>query len=667
MPLRRPEPLPRSALDRTLSGWVSRLTERRYAQRLARRADVVAAHVVRFAAEDDAAQQRELSALSLHLRSAARAPDEVERALAHAVLAAQRTLGLHARCGQCQAALALLDGRFVEMPTGEGKTLTIALGAAVVALTGTPVHVLTANDYLAERDASWLAPLYEALGVSYGCVQATMAESARRTAYACDIVHLTGKQVAFDWLRDGTARPEGFNTLEARLGELTRPCTDAREQPAGQALLRGLCFAIVDEADSLLFDEARTPLVLATQRDESNAQAAEPVIALALARQLHEGVDFELSSVRRRVDITEQGLSTLRSLAERVPGTWRASRYRDERVRQALTALHLLHTERDYIVRDGQVELVDEQSGRTLPDRRLQHGLHRLVECKEGCALTQESEVIASVPFQRFLRGYVGLVGTSGTLQEVRSELSRAYEATLVRIAPAQASRRRHLPTRVVARRAEQLDALVDEIRRVLRAGRAVLVGTRSVEQSSGVSATLDAHGLAHRVLNARQDREEARIVAAAGEAGQITVATNMAGRGTDIPLDDRVVQHGGLHVISLGFNDARRIDRQLAGRVARQGQPGSCRRIVSLNDTDLAAALPSAVLCGAATLLMFSRNAGPMERVAPLVQRALAALVLLGQRRIERRHALERRLAREAGDQLARHVAIGGGSEPGS
>jgi len=604
-----------------------------------------------------------------------------DEALAHAIGAARRTLGLTAHEAQRLAARELLDGRFVEMDTGEGKTLATALAAASAALDGTPVHVLTANDYLAERDAARLDPFYRALGLRGACVLPSMDEAARRSAYAASIVHVTGKQVAFDWLRDALAGHDRAHALAARLGALACPGAATRTPP----LTRGLCLALVDEADSLMVDEARTPLVLAAPRAPDPAVERECTVSLGLARLLHEGIHFRLLRTRREVVLTEDGEASLDRLTARISGVWRATRYRDERVRQALAALHLWTRDRDYVVREGRVELVDEQSGRSLPDRRLQQGLHRLIELVERCAPTADNEIVASLPFQRFFLRYVRLAGTSGTLAEVRAELAGIYGVRVSRVAPRHRSVRRQQPTLVFATRAAQLDALVREVRETRGAGRPVLIGTRSVEQSSGVGARLAAHGIPHRVMNARQDAEEAAIVAAAGTSGQVTVATNMAGRGTDIPVPPDAVAAGGLHVISLAFNDARRIDRQLAGRAARQGDPGSCRRLICLEDVALAGTLPEP-LCRLA-----ARLAGPgprrrdpsgvgtvrQDRTAVNVAAAdnprqnaflarsgtaLAAwLVRFAQWRVERRHATERRAAFDARERLAHHLAIAG------
>ena len=648
---RRAEAGERTALDRHVERVLDAFGARRAARAAAARAAAVAART----AELDDLSAAELVADLERLRAALRRGGHDERtlreALAHAAHAAERTLRLAPRDGQRLAADALLRGRFVEMPTGEGKTLATALAAAAAALDGTPVHVLTANDYLAARDAARLAPLYAALGLTSACALPTMGEAARRDAYAADIVHVTGKQVGFDWMRDALAGGPEASSLLARLGPLTCPA-GARGRPRAP-LLRGLCLAIVDEADSLLIDEARTPLVLAAPRPDDARAERECTVALALARMLEADIDYRLSRERREATLTERGVETLERLVERIDDVWRTSRYRDERIRHALAALHLWHRDRDYVVRDGVLELVDEHSGRTLPDRRLQRGLHLLLELKERCAPTPDNDVIASIACQRLFRRYARLAGTSGTLGEVRGELAAVYAARLVRVPHAHPPRAETLPPRVLADRAAQLDALIEELERCRAAGRPVLIGTRSVEQSNGVAARLAAHGIAHRVLNACHDEEEAAIVVTAGLAGRITVATNMAGRGTDIPLGPGVAERGGLHVVSLAFNDARRIDRQLSGRAARQGEPGSFRQLWSLDDAALRDAMPP-------KLLHLARQMLGSGRWRSLAHRFALVLVRLAQRRIEWGHARRRGAALAAHEHLARRVALG-------
>ena len=665
-PLRRPGAITSSAFDRFALQLSAPLQAFRLKRETARClvAATAAINVVR--ALTPAERRRDLDGLRTTLRLSGHDAETLDTSLAHAAVAAESVLGLTPRENQIIASHALSRGRFVEMPTGEGKTLAVAMAAIVAALDGTPVHILTANDYLAARDASFLQPLYAALGLSSACSLPTMSDDERRAAYASDIVHVTGKQVAFDWMRDARASGSDAQRLEARLGILTSPPLGPSPTPAPAPMLRGLCFAVVDEADSLLIDEARTPLVLAAERAESSTLDAELVVALGLAEQLVDGADFCIDRQRRLIELRSEGEQALENLATRMPGTWQSARFRDERVRQALTALHLFHRDRDYIVRDDTLQLVDEQSGRTLPDRRLPHGLHRLLELKEHSRTTAECDVVASMPFQRFFSRYVSLSGTSGTLEEVSAELTRHYGAALLRVTPERPSQRCELTPKVVANRATQLDVLVAELRLCRLLGRPVLVGTRSVEQSSGVAATLAAYGLPHRVLSASQDSEEAAIVATAGEAGQLTVATNMAGRGTDIPLGDGVAERGGLHVISLAFNDARRIDRQLAGRAARQGQPGSYRHIVSLDDADLRAAMPGLLLAIVHRLVDVTEHGGEGSKdstgsLAGLAGRLAYRCVALAQRRIEWRHARERRAALASEEQLGHHVAIGG------
>ena len=602
------------------------------------------------------AHQNRLAVIKIHQHNA----DSLIDSLAEAIIVARRTLGLSAHKGQRHAALAMLQERFVEMPTGEGKTLAVALAAAVSAFDGTPVHIITANDYLADRDAAQLTPFYTALGLSVGCVLPTMSDDARRLAYACDLVYVTGKQVAFDWLRDAISSGSSKNSLVERLGALTR--TGIHSQPTAP-LLRGLCLAIVDEADSLLIDDARTPVVLAVESSRTPGPGAEIVVALGLAQLLKHGIDFRIKKPEHVIELTLEGQRTLELFAEKFRGTWQASRFRNEHVRQALVALHLLHKDRDYIVREGKVALIDEQSGRLLPDRRLQHGLQNLLELKERCKATPESRVIAAIAFHHFFSRYVRLVGTSGTLSEVRDELACIHRASLVRIPPERASRWRECKSMVVETRVEQLDALVDEVNRCREQGRPILIGTRSVEQSMGVAATLAAYDIPHRVLNAEQDHDEAVTVAIAGEAERVTVATNMAGRGTDIPLGKGVAECGGLHIVSLAFNDARRIDRQLAGRAARQGQPGTFRRIVSLDDSELAKAMPHSQLALArhAIRSVNTQNCNTDNLKSAFATHIAMLLIRSAQRRIERRHARALRLSFESHERLAYHVAIGG------
>ena len=350
--------------------------------------------------------------------------------------------------------------------------------------------------------------------------------------------------------------------------------------------------------------------------------------------------------------LTETGLDAVRSMAERLNGVWRFERYRNELVRQALCALHLYKRDRNYLVRDGCIELIDEATGRVMPDRKLQHGLHRMLELKESCLPSDETAVKAAISFQSFFRRYRHLAGMSGTVYEVRSELRQVYGRDVVRIPPHKDNRRRYLPTIVLKNRTEQLERAMQEILERTSLGQPLLIGTRSVELSEQVSDLLQLRDIPHALLNARQDTDEARVVARAGRPGAITVATNMAGRGTDIPLQGNAAELGGLHVINLEINESARVDRQLYGRAARQGDPGSCQSILSLSDDLVTKAILRKLLILADTCLNRAPRLGPWLALY---------LVDYAQRRCERVHRRQRMTVFREQDQLKRQLAISG------
>ena len=492
---------------------------------------------------------------------------------------AERTIGLRHFDSQLMGGWVMLHGQLAEMETGEGKTLAATLAAATAALAGIPVHVITVNEYLVERDAMAMGPLYRALGLTVGYVTQRMALAERRAGYACDVTYCTNKQVAFDYLRDRLLLGNNRSRLRLQLESAY-----AENNRQAQFLLRGLCFAIVDEADSVLIDEARTPLILTRSVDSAAANAAYRQ-ALKLAQALDSGRDFFIDAAHRNVQLSRTGQQKLADLPLSKEGLWRNARRREELVCQALHALHLLHKDRDYLVVEDKVLIIDANTGRTMPDRSWERGLHQLVEAKESCPLTDAREQLGRLTYQRFFRRYLRLGGMTGTAREVSSELWAVYGLRVQRIPLHRPSRRRVLPTRVYPRAEEKWAAIIASVTEMQAQGRPVLIGTTSVADSELLSFKLTATGIVHRVLNARQDKEEAEIVASAGKRQQVTVATNMAGRGTDIPLADGVADLGGLHVIAACRNDAKRIDRQLAGRCARQGDPGSHQAILSLED----------------------------------------------------------------------------------
>ncbi len=553
---------------------------------------------------------------------------------------ARRIMGMRHYEVQLFGGWLMLQGRLAEMETGEGKSLTATLPAAVAALAGIPVHVITANDYLARRDAELLRPLYTALGLSVGVVDdATRDPEARRDAWACDITYCTAQQVAFDYLRDGLGRQ------------------NHGDPGVSHPLLRGLCFAIVDEADSVLIDEARTPLVIAREIPPSFPPETWHD-ALAIAAELDRNRDFRIDENQRSVEITAAGIRRIERQAARRTGIWQRPRQRRELARQALIALHLFQRDRDYIVRNGKVEIIDANTGRSMADRTWEMGLHQLIEAREGCAITPPRETLARISYQSFFRRYLRLAGMTGTAREVARELHRVYDLPVVRVPTHRPCRRRMEGRRLVRDQAALNAALITRIRDLRNKGRPVLIGTRSVAFSQTISRALTAAGLQHTLLNAQQDANEAAIIARAGEPGRLTVATNMAGRGTDIKLAPGVAERGGLHVISVECNEARRIDRQLFGRCARQGDPGSFETFLALNDPFLNNMLPVPI-----SLLIKTIQRGKIGSMRTS-NRVAGLLVRLAQWQNERRNRRARQRLMQAEANLKEQLAFSGKSE---
>lgn len=512
----------------------------------------------------------------------------VQRAFALIAALAVRHTGLRPYRGQLLAARAMLDRRLVEMPTGEGKTLAAAIAAATAALARVPVHVITANEYLARRDADRLRPLFSALGLDVTAVTHELGVEARRRAYAGDIVYCTAKELVFDYLRDSLQRrlvPGELRERAYRLGS-----------GKSHTVLRGLCMAIVDEADSVLIDEARVPFILSRSAGDG-AKRAFHELALGVARQLVMPEDFSVDTEMRRVALTAQGEDKAERAARAGVAAWRMRRMRDEALCQALAALHLFQRDRHYLVRQGAVHVIDETTGRVAAGRAWSRGLHQFIELKEGCAPSAEPVTAAQITYQRFFPRYLHLCGMSGTLTESRGELLGTYGVHVSRIPLRLPCRREMLPTRVFGSYDARWRFVVQRAAGIHAAGGAVLIGTDSVADSQALSGRLQAAGLAHVVLNARQDRHEAEVVARAGQEGRITVATSMAGRGTDIELGETLARGRGLHVILCQANASRRIDRQFIGRSARRGEPGSCEMLLSLESEAIASRLPAWVL----------------------------------------------------------------------
>ena len=513
--------------------------------------------------------------------------DPLHAGLARACEALRASHGLQPRWQQVLAARALLDQRLVEMATGEGKTFALALAAAVAAAAGTPVHVVTANDYLAQRDALALQPFYASLGLRCGFVLESTPVDQRREAYACDVTYCAARELVFDYLRDGVGAPLPGSSLQARMA--------ANGDASAPRVLRGLCMALLDEADTLLIDGARTPFVLSRAVDSSEAEGFLRE-CWAIARACEPGRDFTLGPAREVLLRPGAQARLLRWPAVAHP-QYSHPLQREESLRLALAALHVLRRDNDYVVRGGRIELVDASTGRASAGRAWSQGLHQFVELKEGIAATPQTETAAQIVCQRFFARYLRLAGLSGTLSESRRELRRVYGLGVFAVPAHRPRDVEREPTLFFPDSDALFPAVAARAAAVAASGRPVLIGTGSVADSEAVSALLKSAQVPHQVLHALADGEEARVIAGAGEPGRITVATNMAGRGTDIHLGPQALRNGGLHVLLCQANASPRIDRQFLGRAGRQGQPGSTAQWLALDSPLLVRWLPAGLL----------------------------------------------------------------------
>ncbi|MDA0822663.1 MAG: prepilin peptidase [Proteobacteria bacterium] len=431
---------------------------------------------------------------------------------------------------QLVGAAVMLGGNIAEMATGEGKTLTAALAAAAAALVGFPVHVISVNDYLVSRDAEQLEPFFSYLGLSVGTIIEGMDIPARQNAYACDICYCSNKELVFDYLKDritlqGSPAPIALQ-LEKIYGSDNR---------ASRLILRGLHFAIVDEADSVLIDEARVPCII-SRTVEAEGQAEYTEQAIRLARSLL-AEDYLVNRNTGQVRLTDLGRYRLVSIGEEMGGLWQRVQWREESVIQALTALHVYVRDEHYLVEDDKVLIVDEFTGRTMADRSWENGLHQMVEAKESVTITGEREAIAKISYQDFFRRYLHLAGMTGTAADVKDELQTIYRLDVQRVPTNRPLQRQYLPDRFFLTQNEKWLAVTARVKALNANGRPILVGTRSVADSESLSGHFSDAGIAHELLNARQNKDEADVIALAGQAFRVTVATNMAGRGTDIEL----------------------------------------------------------------------------------------------------------------------------------
>jgi preprotein translocase subunit SecA len=472
--------------------------------------------------------------------------------------ASVRTLGLRHFDEQLIGGIVLHKGMIAEMKTGEGKTLVATLPVVLNALTGKGVHVITVNDYLAARDAEWMGQVYKFLGLSVGVITNEMNDEQRREGYAADITYGTNNEFGFDYLRDNM------------------------KFYADQLAQRELNYAIVDEVDSILIDEARTPLIISGPSDENTSMYSR---IDRIIPSLEKEQDFTIDEKAKSVALTDEGVQKCEDILN-IDNLFDPKNISyQHHVLQALKAHYLFTRDKDYIVKDGQVIIVDEFTGRLMPGRRFSEGLHQALEAKENVKVESENQTLASITFQNYFRMYDKLAGMTGTADTEAVEFKQIYNLDVAVIPTHEPMVRKDFPDVVYRTQEEKFQAIAEDLKDLYQKGQPVLVGTTSIENSEHLSNKLKKMRVPHEVLNAKHHEREAQIVAEAGEKGRVTIATNMAGRGTDIVLGDGVRELGGLHILGTERHESRRIDNQLRGRSGRQGDPGSSRFYLALDD----------------------------------------------------------------------------------
>lgn len=529
----------------------------------------------------------QLRARSKVLRDRARQGTKLNALLVEAYAlvreAAKRAIGQRHYDVQMIGGAAIHYRHIAEMETGEGKTLVATLPAYLNALAGKGVHVVTVNDYLAKRDAEFMGKVYGLLGLSSGVILTGQSDSDRRKMYAKDITYGTSKEFGFDFLRDELKRLALGNTDRPSFeqGFLARGQFHEEQKP----VQRGHFFAIVDEADSILIDEARTPLIIGANNQPTQEETAAYIGADQVAATLVRTKHFKFDIREKKAELNAVGRRQVQAVAGHPSFKMLTVDKLYEYVERALRGQIAYLRDRDYVIQNGEVTIVDEFTGRIMPGRQWQDGLHQAIQAKERLEITLETITAARVTVQDFFKRYKKLAGMTGTASTDSRELRRIYSVGVFKVPTNKMSRRLWARDRVFSTEDEKFAAVADRIADLHRSGASVLVGTRSIDKSEKLSALLHARSIEHQVLNAKNHEIEAQIVALAGQKGKVTVATNMAGRGTDIKLEEGVAQLGGLHVIGTERNESRRVDRQLAGRCARQGDPGHAQFFTSLED----------------------------------------------------------------------------------
>jgi preprotein translocase subunit SecA len=586
-------------------------------------------------AEDEASLRKR----SLALRYRAMAGEKLSALLAEGYAlvreAGRRSLNMRHYDVQIVGGIALFEGCIAEMQTGEGKTLTATLPLYLHALLGKGAHLATVNDYLAKRDAEWMRPLYELLGISVGVIQTPDDQGSRRKSYAAAITYGTAKEFGFDFLRDRLLLRAQNRVDTEMLGEGGVGFSDSGDE----VVMRGMHFCLVDEADSILIDEARTPLIIGSIEDTVRDQIVETYRWAALhAAEFELDEHFTIDPDSKRYELTSRGRQKVRALPKRdlVRTVGLVDLY--EYTERAVKVYREFLLDRQYVVRMGdkgveEIVIVDEFTGRLAEGRKWRDGIHQAIEAKEGIEISVPTGQAARITVQDLFLRYPYLAGMTGTAASSARELRRIYRTPVIRVPTNRPPRRKQMPDRVFGSMQSKFEAIVQEILEIHQQGRPVLVGTRSIDKSEILSRMLQQVAIEHKVLNANNVAQEAEIVALAGGSGKVTVATNMAGRGTDIKLERSVEASGGMHVICTELHDAARIDRQLIGRCGRQGDRGSYRQFLSLDDDILKSGL--GIKRSDRLKQQGETTIGAVNRYAKLFRKA--------QRRVERRHFRDR------------------------
>ncbi|MEM9942271.1 MAG: DEAD/DEAH box helicase [Planctomycetota bacterium] len=588
-------------------------------------------------ASDDELRNRGLS-LKYRVSTGTKLDLVIPDAFALVLEAVRRSTGKVLYDVQLWAGIQLALCRAAEMKTGEGKTLTATLPAYIHALAGLGAHVVTVNDYLAQRDFELMGPIYERLGLSVGSVTSDDSPEQRQQAYRKDITYGTAKEFGFDFLRDRMKSSQVDSSLSNR----------------SQLVQRGLHFVLVDEADSVLIDEARTPLIIGIIDSEEEERKADCFRwAARHGAEFLEGTHFEYEHDKQKVKLLSSGIKAVRRLPQTAMTRTFPIRRLYEYIENAIKVRRDFHLDQHYVVREGEIAIVDEFTGRIAEGRQWQGGIHQSIEAKENLEITPATRQGATVTLQTFFRRYKLFAGMSGTLLTSSREFKKVYRKKVVSIPTHRPIQRIKLPTRVFGDWKAKMDAVIQESLQVAEIGRAVLIGTRSVEKSLWISDAFSKQNVDHKVLNANHDEEEADIVAQSGQPGRITVATNMAGRGTDIMLADEVRKLGGLHVILTELHESQRIDWQLIGRGSRQGDPGSFRIFVAMDDEILLSGLGPAK-----AKALRSRYSRSLNRSLPM---GLFRHFLKAQQQIEKKHLVDRMiLMRQDKERQERQFEMG-------